>query len=444
MAGLRWEIVVVALLAWACGEAKHEPSISAPGDASSAGASAGKLPVFTAGSNSMAVGGASSTAGTTDAGVPAQPDSGADSDSGPDPNPDSGPDPNPDSGPNPDPDPNPDPKPQSCGVTPHGAVLNRVRYQSASAPYGQVCNSENQTSLCLDGVFGAWSGSYAELTCMVEAPASCGEVAHGALAERVRFLDSLVPFKQSCKSERQVARCENGILTGWTGSYTFESCVAAGPTGFCTPDADGTATVRSRAAQATVPFGQACSFQTQTRACVNDEWTVWSGTFAAKDCIVAPPLPCGDVQHGSWAERTRYAAELDKSCKQERQRRFCWNGSFDAWTGTYTAETCTEVECLAGEWDWTWPDECSVGYARATCQDNHWVWSRCGRCADPCVGLGSGQACLDQPLCTTYFDGKSVRCINLAKYDCKSHGLEPACIEQGPYCTWIDGGPYKP
>lgn len=40
-------------------------------------------------------------------------------------------------------------------------------FDAASVPFGSQCEEEEQTRLCTDGVFGAWSGNFAEAACVV-------------------------------------------------------------------------------------------------------------------------------------------------------------------------------------------------------------------------------------------------------------------------------------
>ena len=55
------------------------------------------------------------------------------------------------------------------GTIPHGESENRDVFKSATVPFGSECESETQSRVCDDGVFGAWSGSaeFSEASCVV-------------------------------------------------------------------------------------------------------------------------------------------------------------------------------------------------------------------------------------------------------------------------------------
>ena len=55
------------------------------------------------------------------------------------------------------------------GTIPHGDSDVREVFKSATVPFGSECESETQSRVCDDGVFGAWSGSaeFSEASCVV-------------------------------------------------------------------------------------------------------------------------------------------------------------------------------------------------------------------------------------------------------------------------------------
>ena len=94
-------------------------------------------------------------------------------------------------------------------------------YQSATVPYGQTCISESRE--CMNGAF---TGSFANATCAVDAAASCQlngkTISHGSSA--TVFTSSSVASGQTCQTE--VRSCANGILSG---SAASETCVVLNP-----------------------------------------------------------------------------------------------------------------------------------------------------------------------------------------------------------------------
>jgi hypothetical protein len=113
--------------------------------------------------------------------------------------------------------------PPSCvlngKVYPSDAVVKM--YQSTTVPFGQTCVVESRQ--CLNGAF---TGSFTNTSCSVDAPASCSlngkTIANGASV--TLFTSSSVPPGQVCKSE--IRSCTNGVLSG---SAVSETCVVQTP-----------------------------------------------------------------------------------------------------------------------------------------------------------------------------------------------------------------------
>ena len=55
---------------------------------------------------------------------------------------------------------------------------------------------------------------------------SCGAIPHGGTISRIRYQNASVNYGSSCQSETQVATCNDGTLSSYNGSYTFESCAS--------------------------------------------------------------------------------------------------------------------------------------------------------------------------------------------------------------------------
>jgi hypothetical protein len=80
-------------------------------------------------------------------------------------------------------------------------------------------------------MWSEWSGSYPFDSCFVEDYANCGDTPHGQEETRTRYHSSSVPAGQSCASEIQTRTCNNGWWGPWSGSYAFESCSVSSPGG---------------------------------------------------------------------------------------------------------------------------------------------------------------------------------------------------------------------
>ncbi len=61
----------------------------------------------------------------------------------------------------------------------------------------------------------------------------------------------------------------------------------------------------------------------------------------------SPPRGCGSVAHGASESRTRYASATvphGSTCVSETQTRTCQDGTFSAWTGSFTHTSCETLQ----------------------------------------------------------------------------------------------------
>lgn len=99
-----------------------------------------------------------------------------------------------------------------------------------------------------------------------------------------------MPFGVQCVAQVQVRTCDGGMWTEWSGDYTEESCMAEAARDCTDPAAThGTVDERTRYLADEVPFGETCEAEMQTRTCSNGTWSAWSGTYTAETCVVADP-----------------------------------------------------------------------------------------------------------------------------------------------------------
>jgi hypothetical protein len=241
-------------------------------------------------------------------------------------------------------------EPRRCGELPSGEQESRVRYQSATVPFGATCTAETQTRSCHDGMFSDWTGKYVEDTCSPLPPRACAETPHGEEDRRTRYEHAEVPYGGRCRVEEQVRTCHDGTWSAYSGSYAFERCVVAGPAA-CGNTPSGETESRERYAVASVPHGGTCSVEVQTRTCENGTWSSWSGSFDHAQCHVERPRSCGDVPHGGDETRMRYAESEahNRACTGETQRRTCQNGTFGTWSGSFAHEQCSRCEDADGD-----------------------------------------------------------------------------------------------
>jgi len=244
-------------------------------------------------------------------------------------------------------------EPANCGSLASGDAAQRVRYESAVVAYGTPsgCVAETQTRTCLDGVLSAWSGTYEEVACRIEPPASCDGEMHNTQQSRVRYADAMPAAGQPCVSELQVRTCDNGTWTGWSGTLGAEQCVSTEP--MCGDVPSGGQETRVRYASSQVPFGDECRSETQARTCSAGLFGPWSGSHTDLTCSVAAPKSCDGIPHGKTEQRERYAAVevySPATCVPESQTRTCHDGTWSDWTGSASELTCHRCTDADGDY----------------------------------------------------------------------------------------------
>jgi hypothetical protein len=227
-----------------------------------------------------------------------------------------------------------------------GSVQRRTRWERATVAVGEECRSEVQTSACRDDGWSEWSGTFTAEACAVAMAFDCADPAgaHASTEERTRYQSATVPYGSTCVEQAQSRRCWNGAWEDWTGTYTAESCAVTPPAACADPvAAHGGVDRRTRFAAATVPFGETCDGEEQVRTCSDGSWSAWSGDFTEDTCAVTPPRDCAGGAHGASEQRVRYASasvDFGQTCTAETQTRTCSDGAWSVWTGSYAATAC--------------------------------------------------------------------------------------------------------
>lgn len=322
--------------------------------------------------------------------------------------------------------------PSSCGDEAHGTILTRTRYLESSVAVGQTCEVEAQTSVCNDGAWSEWTGSFSEVTCVVDTPTGCG------YEERTRYAAVSVPFGGTCASEVQTRTCVDGAWGSWSGAFAESSCSVQGPAS-CGGQPHGTAENRTRFESALVTFGAECVTEQQSRSCSNGAWSAWSGTFAAASCAVDPATdpfdgvgqPCevlGDCRAGLTChdDKTTFRShrQCTDTCASESECNLAYGASTTCLsTGVCAAECIVDQDCP--------PD--------SLCNSEGWC-SRtgpgtgnpsCGGTATACSTMG-GTTCNATPFGCTRVETDS--CKGEAIDNCSTHFTFSPCDDQG--CIW--------
>ncbi len=173
---------------------------------------------------------------------------------------------------------------------------------------------------------------------------TCDGAKLGEEQSRTRYSEEDVSAPEACVSEEQTRACTEDGWSTWSGSFEAKSCTVTGPEGNCGETESGESESRVRYEAATVAYGDTCTSEEQTRTCSDSEWGAWSGTFVEEACSVLPAAACGDTPHGESAERVRYltaTVEYGETCTEETQTALCENGALGEWSGTYTFGACT-------------------------------------------------------------------------------------------------------
>ncbi len=237
--------------------------------------------------------------------------------------------------------------PLSCGATPHGGTVQKEFFESSHVPFGHFCKLEIRRKTCTNGNFTPWTGSFSNETFISDPPLDCGNIKHNKNETRTMYASSQVNAGETCQSEVQSRNCYNGEFSSWPGSYTHASCTVDGYLSCGSTPHNG---VQSRVVYSTssVPYGENCDnySQTQTRTCLNGQFSSWSGSenFQGLTCTERLPLSCESLSHGGTETRRRYKEQYVSNllaCESETQYRSCSNGALSNWSGSFTYLNCS-------------------------------------------------------------------------------------------------------
>jgi hypothetical protein len=224
-----------------------------------------------------------------------------------------------------------------------GTTESFTKYFSTTVKFGESCQSEVRTRTCNNGTWSAWTGSFNEESCKISDPLGCGTLAHGDTQSKVMFKDQSVAYGQQCSTEVQTQTCNNGVFSTWSGSFQNVECSVLPPLS-CGTTSHNQLETRVRYANESVPFGSDCQSEVQTRLCSNGIFSDWSGTLQSTSCKVQAAASCeGNVPSGTTESRTRYLASsvpFGQDCQDEIQTRTCNNGTFSNWSGMFAESAC--------------------------------------------------------------------------------------------------------
>jgi plastocyanin len=163
---------------------------------------------------------------------------------------------------------------------------------------------------------------------------------------RFRYESVTVPFGQSCVGETQSRTYNSGTFGGWSGTHTHQNCEEESPAN-CGETVHGQKASRTRYAADSAPVDGTCNPETQLSTCENGSFDDWSGTYLKDNCRAESASACDDAPHGGAEDRMRYAATtvaFGQLCVSEPQNRTCNNGNFSRWSGSYTYTACRQED----------------------------------------------------------------------------------------------------
>ena len=231
-----------------------------------------------------------------------------------------------------------------CGTIVNGGEKQRTRFEVASVTAPASCeNEETQTSICTDGTWGPWSGSFLYPSCEVGAApiiyANCGDVVHGESQEQTRYQSASVNAPSNCVSEIQTRYCNDGMFDLYTGSFTISTCVVKSQCGITV---NGGIETRQRFETTSANAPSNCVSETQTKLCNDGTFGPWSGSYLELACTVRNQ--CESVLNGGSETRQKFETQFvnePASCQVQSQQRTCDDGSFSDWSGIFTYDSCT-------------------------------------------------------------------------------------------------------
>lgn len=296
-------------------------------------------------------------------------------------------------------------------------------------PMGQACNGSGaracgtcgtQTRTCRNGTWSAWTECEGEAECKPNSTEECGQGGMRTCGGDCHWGQCASqscegPSAQACGNcGTQTRTCDNGIWSDWSACQDEGECARDdaeacddGGTRVCGGDCRWTVCVSSGDCQGVT--SQSCgSCGTQTRDCVEGEWSDWSECVDDGVCTPNDVAACGnegsEVCGGScqWGEcgGQRCTGADSEACGDCGTRsRTCNNGTWSEWSdcsdegecepdstracgtgGTQVCGgSCTFGECLGQACSGPTSEPCGrCGTHARTCANGAWSeWSAC-------------------------------------------------------------------
>jgi hypothetical protein len=121
-----------------------------------------------------------------------------------------------------------------CEGSALGTTETRTRFAQLQVTAQDSCKQELQSRTCSASGWSDWSGTYEAESCTKATFRSCGATAHGASEKRQRYANELADNFALCGAEQQTRVCNDGTFGAWSGSAKFERC-AINFLGTCNP-----------------------------------------------------------------------------------------------------------------------------------------------------------------------------------------------------------------
>ncbi len=212
-----------------------------------------------------------------------------------------------------------------CSLADGTVVENMSSITLYKQSYSSKCDQDKEIVKCENGVLTGRTNNYSFKSCI---GVSC------ILDEKIISSgESIIAFSATaaadCKTVKQERTCTNGLLSG-DAKYSFKSCGSLGCYWQGNKYAYG-ATINAYFDM----YSDDCNANKETRTCINGDWT---GSFKHTSCSPAKSCTFNGVRIAHRESVAAYSASNSTNCEAIKNMRRCYNGMLE---GSNDFSTCT-------------------------------------------------------------------------------------------------------
>jgi len=161
--------------------------------------------------------------------------------------------------------------------------FNNNNLKCMYTPNDQFVGTDEFYIMSRDGDFS--SNDMARVQVKVINPDKCGDTLHGQLIYRTMFKDAVVNYGEVCESEVQESQCFDGELTEYSGSFQNASCRVGEPNS-CEGALHGETKTRIKYKKEKVLYNEVCEKEVQSQTCNDGSFSAWSGSYTFDSCSI--------------------------------------------------------------------------------------------------------------------------------------------------------------